>query len=71
MTSFDLAVEFRVKQKKLWREEISKQKKVIYWANEDVDLEMEADDVIQWWGISDNVDRLKGIFVYTQVAKMR
>ena len=71
MTSFDLAVEFRAKQKKLWREEISEEKKVIYWANEDVDLEMEADDVIQWWGISDNVDRLKGTFVSTKVAKMR
>lgn len=57
---FDLSVDFRRRQKKMWREEISKKKKIIYWANEDIDLPLEDDDVIQWWGVSSNVDRLKG-----------
>jgi len=58
---FGLSVDFRKKQKKLWKESISGKKKVIYWANEEIDLPLEDDDVIQWWGVSQNVDRLKGI----------
>lgn len=33
---FGLSVDFRQRQKKLWR--TISQKKVIYWANEDIDL---------------------------------
>ena len=51
-------MDFRQREKKLWRS-IS-QKKVIYWANEDIDLPLEDDDIIQWWGVSSNVDRMAG-----------
>lgn len=53
-----LAIDFRQRQKKLWRT-LSK-KKVIYWANEDIDLPLEDDDVIQWWGVSTNVAKMAG-----------
>lgn len=46
----------------MWRD-ITKTKKAIYWANEDIDLPLESDDVIHWWGVSKNVDRLKGIIL--------
>jgi hexosaminidase len=46
-----LAVDYRKRQKKIWRDDISK-KKVIYWANEDIDLPLDEEDVIQWWGVS-------------------
>jgi hexosaminidase len=54
-----LSVYFRERQKKLWRT-ISPKKKVIYWANEDIDIPMENEDVIQWWGVSANVNRMAG-----------
>lgn len=54
-----LSIYFRQRQKKLWRT-ISPAKKVIYWANEDIDLPMEDDDVIHWWGVSANVNKLAG-----------
>lgn len=57
-----LEVYYRQQQKKLWRE-ITKTKKAIYWTNEEIDLPLESDDVIQWWGVSKNVDHLKGIFL--------
>lgn len=50
---------YRKRQKAMWRK-ISPFKKVIYWANEDIDMPLEADDVIQWWGVSKNVDRMAG-----------
>lgn len=43
----------------MWRG-ISSKKKVIYWANEDIDLPMEDEDVIEWWGVSSNVARMEG-----------
>jgi hexosaminidase len=33
---------------------------VIYWANEGIDLPVENDDVIHWWGVSANVNKLAG-----------
>lgn len=54
-----LAIYYRKRQKGLWRA-ISPFKKVIYWANEEIDLPLDADDIIQWWGISRNVDRMAG-----------
>ena len=54
-----LSIYFRQKQKKLWRT-ISPTKKVIYWANENIDLPVEDDDVIHWWGVSANVSKLAG-----------
>lgn len=54
-----LEVYYRQQQKKIWRE-ISKSKKAIYWANEEIDLPLDNDDVIHWWGVSKNVDHLKG-----------
>lgn len=58
---FELSVDFRKRQKSLWRNTISS-KKIIYWANEDIDLPLEEDDVVQWWGVSQNVHKLKGSF---------
>lgn len=54
-----LEVYYRQQQKKIWRE-ISKSKKAIYWTNEEIDLPLDNDDVIHWWGVSKNVDHLKG-----------
>jgi hexosaminidase len=59
-TYFNLSVDFRIRQKALWQQNITGKKKIIYWANEDIDLPLDEDDVIQWWGVSQNVDRLKG-----------
>ncbi len=59
--AYALSVKFREQQKSLWRSKISKSKKVIYWSNEDIDLPVQDEDVIQWWGVSANVDQLKGI----------
>ena len=55
----ELEIFYREKQKSLWRE-ITPSKKAIYWANEEIDLPVQSDDVIQWWGVSKNVDALKG-----------
>lgn len=54
-----LQIYYREHQKEVWRT-ISSKKKVIYWANEDIDLPMQDDDVIDWWGISTNVKRMVG-----------
>lgn len=35
-------------------------KKVIYWANEEIDLPVQDDDVIQWWGVTKNAGKLVG-----------
>ena len=55
----DLTIYFRQQQKKLWRS-INNKRKVIYWANEGIDLPVEDDDVIHWWGVSANVNKLVG-----------
>lgn len=65
-----LEVYYRQQQKKIWRE-ITKTKKAIYWANEEIDLPLESDDVIQWWGVSKNIDRLKGKHLLIQVEQMK
>lgn len=65
-----LEVYYRQQQKKIWRE-ITKTKKAIYWANEEIDLPLESDDVIQWWGVSKNIDRLKGKNLLIQVVQMK
>lgn len=54
----------------MWRN-ISKTKKVIYWANEDIDLPLQEDDVIQWWGDSETIDQIAGNIEMTQAAKMK
>lgn len=59
-TFYDLSVDYRKKQKALYRDQINKKRKVIYWANEEIDLPLENEDVIHWWGTSLNQDRLKG-----------
>lgn len=54
-----LSIYFRQVQKQVWRK-ISANKKVIYWANEAIDLPVYNDDVIQWWGVSTNVAKMEG-----------
>ena len=56
----DLSINYRQRQKKLFRESINANRKVIYWANEEIDLPMEDDDVVQWWGTSENQSALSG-----------
>jgi hexosaminidase len=56
----DLSIDYRKRQKKMFREKISKTKKAIYWANEEIDLPVEDDDVIHWWGTSANQAALSG-----------
>ena len=55
-----LAEDYRQKQKKLFRESVSSNKKVIYWANEAIDLTMDDEDLVQWWGISEHKSALSG-----------
>lgn len=57
---YSLSVDYRQRQKKMFREEISPKKKVIYWANEEIDLPLQDEDVIHWWGTSLNQDKLSG-----------
>jgi hexosaminidase len=55
----ELSIYYRKSQKKLWRT-ISPKKKVIYWTNPDINLPIEDDDIIQWWGESSTVSKLAG-----------
>jgi len=57
-SSYDLSVVYRLQQKKLFR--TFSNKKVIYWANEDIDLPLEAEDTIHWWGVAANVNKMAG-----------
>jgi hexosaminidase len=52
-----LEIDYRRRQKELWRK-ISSTKKAIYWANELLNLPLEADDVLHWWGLSTDVHKL-------------
>ena len=54
-----MAVWYRQGQKQVWRN-ITASKKVIYWANEDIDLPTQDEDAIQWWGVSANVRKMEG-----------
>ncbi len=54
-----LHIYYRERQKQLWRS-ISPRKRVIYWANEDIDLPVQEDDLIDWWGVEANVGQLVG-----------
>lgn len=47
---------FRKKQKEIWR--TISNKTISYWANEDIDIHTDSDDIIQWWGSSGNVQKL-------------
>ena len=49
---------YRRKQKSIFRN-ISKSKRAIYWTNEVIDVPLEQDEVVQWWGVSKNLDCLK------------
>ena len=49
---------YRRKQKSIFRN-IGKSKRAIYWTNEVIDVPLEQDEVVQWWGVSKNLDRLK------------
>ena len=49
---------YRRKQKSIFRN-VSKSKRSIYWTNEVIDVPLEQDEVVQWWGVSKNLDRLK------------
>lgn len=60
LTYKQLQVYYRQQEKKLWRTQISDTKKAIYWANEEIDLPVENDDVIHWWGVTKNVNKLAG-----------
>lgn len=55
-----LSIDYRKRQKKLFRNSISPKKTVIYWANEEIDLPMDDEDAIQWWGTSANQNKLSG-----------
>lgn len=59
-TFYDLSVDYRKKQKALYRKEINAKRKVMYWANEEIDLPLEDEDVLHWWGTSLHQDQIKG-----------
>ncbi len=58
-TYLQLSNYYRKRQKSIWRT-VSPFKKAIYWANEAIDMPVEADDVIHWWGVAKNVNKLAG-----------
>jgi hexosaminidase len=59
ITDFEgLSLYYRERQKQLWRKKTNK--KVIYWANEDIDLPMEDEDTVEWWGVFANVGQIVG-----------
>ena len=49
----ELSVYYRIRQKEIYRKDFSK--KVIYWANEEINLPLQTDDVLQWWGLTENL----------------
>ena len=55
----ELEIYYRQKQKMLFRS--FSQKNIIYWANEELNLPVEDDDVIHWWGDSTQVSRLANL----------
>ena len=59
-TYLQLSEKYRSNQKAIFRKDISAHKKVIYWANEEIDMHVDEEDVIHWWGVSSNVNKLKG-----------
>lgn len=56
----ELSVYYREQQKALYRANISSSKKVIYWANEDINLPVQKDDIVHWWGYQTNHSLLSG-----------
>jgi hexosaminidase len=54
-----LSIYYRQRQKTLWRN-ISKTTKAIYWADDHIDMPVDQDDVIQWWGQSTSWTKLVG-----------
>ncbi len=54
-----LSTMYRQKQKAIWRT-ITPTKKAIYWANEAIDLALQDDDVLQWWGLTSHLSNLVG-----------
>ena len=46
-------------QKKIWKEKIGSKKSIMYWTNEAVNLPVEEDDIIHWWGQHSNINVLK------------
>lgn len=59
-TYFKLSEKYRSNQKEIFKKNISTHKKFIYWANEDIDMHVDDDDIIHWWGVSANVNKLAG-----------
>lgn len=47
---------FRKRQKQIWK--TFSNKTLSYWANEEIDIHTDNDDMIQWWGNSANVNNL-------------
>ena len=47
---------FRKRQKQIWK--TFSNKTLTYWANEEIDIHTDNDDIIQWWGSSSNVQQL-------------
>ncbi|CAD8046214.1 unnamed protein product [Paramecium primaurelia] len=56
---FDLQVYYRKRQKDIWINQIKSQKKIIYWYNKKDQLPADQDDIIQWWGLSSQLNEVK------------
>jgi len=56
----NLSIVYRQNQKAMFRSKISATKKAIYWANEDIDLPLQPDDAVEWWGDAANQTFLSG-----------
>jgi len=55
----DLQIYYRNKSKKIFRETLKSNKSIIYWANQDLNLPVQEDDIIQWWGNHSLLDAIK------------
>lgn len=43
----------------MWKNEIKSTKRVAYWYNKDDVLPAENDDIIHWWGTTDELEYVK------------
>ncbi|CAD8143514.1 unnamed protein product [Paramecium pentaurelia] len=50
---------FKKRQKDIWNNQIKSQKKIIYWYNKKDQLPADQDDIIQWWGLSSQLNEVK------------
>ncbi|CAD8062286.1 unnamed protein product [Paramecium sonneborni] len=51
----ELQTYYRQKQKSIWKNEIKSKKRIAYWYNKDDKLPADDDDIIHWWGSTEEL----------------